>query len=130
MRISRLAGTCAALAFCSATVARAQATAPAAAPAHNDYSSDAAWLCRPGRKDACAVDLTTTVVATNGSFANETWTADPSAPIDCFYVYPTVSGDLTANSALEAKPAERAAARGNSRDSDRNAERTRRSTGR
>ena len=28
----------------------------------------------------------------------ETWAADPKAPIDCFYVYPTISTDTTDNS--------------------------------
>src|SRR5438046_1938155 len=59
----------------------------------NDYSKGETWLCRPGRQDACAVDLTTTVVAANGKLTREEWTADRQAPIDCFYVYPTVSLD-------------------------------------
>jgi hypothetical protein len=66
--------------------------APAnAAGAPNDYSSDAAWLCRPGRQDACAIDLATTVVRADGSLTREAWTPASDAPIDCFYVYPTVS---------------------------------------
>ena len=59
------------------------------APKPNDYSADASWLCRPGKKDACAVDLNTTIVKADGSFAREDWKGDPNAPIDCFYVYPT-----------------------------------------
>jgi hypothetical protein len=31
--------------------------APEAKPAANDYSKPETWLCRPGRKDDCAVDL-------------------------------------------------------------------------
>ena len=57
----------------------------------NDYSDAKSWLCRPGQHDACDIDLTTTVVSANGSLNRETWTEDPNAPIDCFYVYPTVS---------------------------------------
>src|SRR5205807_1616584 len=34
------------------------------------------------------------------------WAADPGAPIDCFYVYPTVSTDPTPNSDMNADPAE------------------------
>jgi hypothetical protein len=89
-------------------VARAQAAAapaqeqpkPAAAPApaKNDYSNPDFWLCRPGRQDACAIDLTTTVVAADGKLTRETWAANPNAPIDCFYIYPTVSNDPTPNS--------------------------------
>jgi DUF3089 family protein len=81
-------------------------TAPAA-PAQNDYSKAETWLCRPGRQDACAADLTTTVVAANGKLTEEKWKADPKAPIDCFYVYPTVSNDPTPNSDMNAGPEER-----------------------
>jgi hypothetical protein len=83
---------------------------PAAAPpsAPNDYKDDASWLCRPGRTgDACDVDLTTTVVAADGTMTRETWAADPKAPIDCFYVYPTVSTDATPNSDMSQDPAEK-----------------------
>jgi len=61
----------------------------------NDYSKDSAWLCRPGKADgnACGYDLTTTVVQANGKTSVESFKADPKAPIDCFYVYPTVSND-------------------------------------
>src|SRR5690242_11978446 len=77
-------------------LAQAQQTQPA--QANNDYSKGENWLCRPGRQDACAVDLTTTVVAADGKLTEEKWTANPKAPIDCFYVYPTVSNDPTPNS--------------------------------
>lgn len=66
--------------------------------AKNDYGKGESWLCRPGRTDACAVDLTTTVVAADGKLKEEKWKANPDAPIDCFYVYPTVSNDATPNS--------------------------------
>jgi len=67
-------------------------------PAKNDYSKAETWLCRPGRHDACDVDLTTTVISASGKLTREPWTANPKAPIDCFYVYPTVSLDPTPNS--------------------------------
>ncbi|NDJ10447.1 MAG: DUF3089 domain-containing protein [Acidobacteriia bacterium] len=73
----------------------------------NDYRDTKNWLCRPGGHDACEVDLTATVVAADGSLTRETWAADPGAPIDCFYVYPTVSTDTTTNSDMTADPAER-----------------------
>ena len=75
-------------------------------PKPNDYSDGTAWLCRPGRNDACAVDHTTTVVSAEGKLTRETWAADPNAPIDCFYVYPTISTDTTPNSDMTADPAE------------------------
>ena len=78
------------------------------APAKNDYSKPENWLCRPGRTDdACAIDLTTTVVAADGTLTKETWAANPKAAIDCFYVYPTVSADPTPNSDMNAGNEER-----------------------
>ena len=81
--------------------------AAAEAPKPNDYRDDKSWLCRPGRKgDACDIDLTTTVVAADGTLTRETFTADAKAPIDCFYAYPTISTDPTDNSDMTADPAE------------------------
>ena len=86
---------------------RASGPAPAADAKPNDYAADSSWLCRPGRKgDACDIDLTTTVVAANGTLTRETWAADPKAPIDCFYVYPTISTDPGVNSDMTPDPAE------------------------
>ena len=74
----------------------------------NDYSKPETWLCRPGLSDdACAVDLTTTVVAANGQLTREAFTPNPKAPIDCFYVYPTVSTDTGQFSDMMADPAEK-----------------------
>lgn len=85
----------------------AQSPAPTTpAAAKNDYSKGETWLCRPGRQDACTVDMTTTVVAANGKLTRETWMANPKAPVDCFYVYPTVSNDPTPNSDMNAGPEE------------------------
>ena len=50
--------------------------------------------------------MTTTIVSADGSLSRETWSADPNAPIDCFYVYPTVSTDLTTNSDMTPDEAE------------------------
>ena len=74
--------------------------------ATNNYADDKSWLCRPGHHDACDVDLTTTVIAADARLTQEKWAADPKAPIDCFYVYPTVSTDPTPNSDMTADPAE------------------------
>src|SRR5437667_3182489 len=77
-----------------------------AQPAPNNYADDKSWLCRPGRSDVCEVDLTTTIILENGNLTRERWNADPTASIDCFYVYPTVSTDPTPNSDMVADPAE------------------------
>ncbi len=67
-------------------------------PTHAD---PAHWLCLPGRHDFCDVDLDATVVAADGSTRVERFVAAAEAPIDCFYVYPTVSVDRGANSDLD-----------------------------
>lgn len=93
----------AALAACllSASEVRAQAASEI------DYADPSAWLCLPDRTgDACDIDLTTTVVQADGSTAIESWESNPDAPIDCFYVYPTVSTDTTVNSDMTPDPAE------------------------
>jgi hypothetical protein len=74
------------------------AGAPASPPA--DYSVLDNWLCRPGRSDACASDLSTTVVAADGTLTPEPFVPNAAPPIDCFYVYPTISNDTTPNSDL------------------------------
>ncbi|HWZ46582.1 MAG TPA: DUF3089 domain-containing protein [Candidatus Saccharimonadales bacterium] len=79
--------------------------------AKNDYANGENWLCRPGRQDACAVDLSTTIISANGKLARESWAADPGAPIDCFYVYPTVSNDPGGNSDMVPGPEEQGVVR-------------------
>jgi DUF3089 family protein len=96
----------------AATQSQEPAKPPVAAPAKNDYSNGDTWLCRPGRQDACAVDLTTTVIAADGKLTREPWAANPNAPIDCFYVYPTVSNDPGGNSDMVPGPEELAAVKG------------------
>ena len=91
------------ISFAAGVAAQQADTAP---PKPNDYADGKTWLCRPGRQDACAIDHTTTVVAADGKLSKETWSADPNAPIDCFYVYPTISTDPTPNSDMNADPAE------------------------
>jgi hypothetical protein len=77
------------------------------APKPNDYSDPKAWLCRPGAHDACDIDESATVVAADGKLTKDaSWKADPSAPIDCFYVYPTISTDPGQNSDMNPDPAE------------------------
>jgi hypothetical protein len=88
-------------------LAAAAAQAQPAAPARNDYAKPETWLCKPGKAgDACAVDMTATVIKANGAMSVETFKADPKAPIDCFYVYPTVSNDKGVVSDMDAGPEE------------------------
>ena len=78
----------------------AQNSAPAP-----DYAQGSNWLCRPGRADACASDIAVTSVAANGK-ATVLPAPKPATPIDCFYVYPTVSTDPTGNSDMSIDIAE------------------------
>jgi pimeloyl-ACP methyl ester carboxylesterase len=83
--------------------AHAQATYP-----KNDYANKANWLCWTGKPgDACAVDLTTTVIKADGSESVEKFSPNPKAPIDCFYVYPTVSNDPGVLSTMNIEAEER-----------------------
>jgi pimeloyl-ACP methyl ester carboxylesterase len=88
----------------AATNALAQSTG---ASASTDYSNPRVWLCRPDRLAACDVDLSTTVLGRDGRATVERARPDPKAPVDCFYVYPTVSTDTTTNSDLVPDAAER-----------------------
>jgi hypothetical protein len=93
------------MASAAAVLAAALVSAPALAGPAVDYSNPAHWLCRPGRADVCSTPLTSTVVApADGSLTRKTYAPDPAAPIDCFYVYPTVSREPTANADLTASP--------------------------
>jgi hypothetical protein len=59
------------------------------------------WLCRPGLSaNPCEADRTATAVAADGSRTVERFPAD-RRPIDCFYVYPTVSPQPTLNATRE-----------------------------
>jgi hypothetical protein len=69
------------------------------------------WLCRPGMADdPCASSLTATVVTARGTTRIQHARTPPRPPIDCFYVYPTVSTQTTANANLTIGPEETAVA--------------------
>jgi hypothetical protein len=97
----------------TALMVTASAASPSGAtppPPPPFYGNDSAWLCLPGRNDdPCGAPLPTTALNPNGygSIGRSSIAANP--PIDCFYVYPTVSQDRTYNSDLEVRE-ERAAA--------------------
>ena len=64
------------------------------------YEADSNWLCLPGRADICSIPLPTTALNPNGygSVGRSSISKDP--PLDCFYVYPTISTDRGLNSDL------------------------------
>jgi len=85
----------------------AQSNAPSPAP---DYAKDSAWLCLPGRADSCSTPLATTALNADGYGATGPSAVAKGPPIDCFYVYPTVSNDQGMNSDLIAGREEKLAA--------------------
>ena len=85
----------------------ARAQDAAAATAATDYANPAVWLCRPDRQDACSAPQEATIVAVNGSLTREAFHQAKNPPIDCFYVYPTVSNEPGGNSDLTITGAEK-----------------------
>jgi len=67
------------------------------------YSNLEHWLCHPSQADAdnvCVRDLDATVVNADGSTSAEPFVEAADPEIDCFYVYPTASFDMSGNSDL------------------------------
>jgi hypothetical protein len=60
-----------------------------------DYRGAAMWMCRPDLgSDACRGDLTTTELLADGSRVVRAHAPAHDAPVDCFYIYPTVDLNL------------------------------------
>ena len=73
----------------------------AAAPARADVQ----WLCRPDvSSDPCHGDQTTRYYAPDGSSTVSAPAVPANPPIDCFYVYPTVSNQPTPNATKSPDP--------------------------
>ncbi len=96
----------AAAALAAATAAPAQSQAPAAP----DYAKDSTWLCLPGRADTCSTPIPTTDLNPGGYGAAVPSAVAKDPPIDCFYLYPTVSNDQGMNSDLNVDRTEKLAA--------------------
>ena len=92
----RLSPFLAAAAIVAATPISAQTNSPAP-----DYSRDSSWLCLPGRSDICTKPLPTTALNPNGYGTTGLSSVAKDPPLDCFYVYPTVSRDQGMNSDLK-----------------------------
>jgi hypothetical protein len=79
--------------------------------AASSASAETTWLCRPGlASNPCLSSEEATVVLSNGSSFIEHATPAANPPIDCFYVYPTVSSQPTENANEEIGPEEKAIA--------------------
>jgi hypothetical protein len=69
------------------------------------------WLCKPGQAhDPCTSNLASTAVTASGTTTVTSASSATSSKFDCFYVYPTVSPQTTANANLEVQSAETATA--------------------
>lgn len=79
----------------------------AASPVPNDYGLVQNWLCRPGRRDACTVNMDVTEIAADGTLAVSKSAKATAPKADCFYVYPTLSYDEGGNSDMVANDEER-----------------------
>ncbi|MEA2481473.1 MAG: hypothetical protein QOJ07_3395 [Thermoleophilaceae bacterium] len=67
--------------------------------------ADVVWLCRPGADpNPCQGDLTTRYFEPDGSSRVETTKVPAAPPVDCFYVYPTVSNQPTPNATKSPDP--------------------------
>src|SRR6476620_11330575 len=97
----------AAAALLAAAPVAAQTPSAVIAP---DYSKDSSWLCLPGRADVCSTPLATTALNPNGYGSTGQSMVAKDPPVDCFYVYPTVSRDQGRNSDLNAGSEEKMAA--------------------
>lgn len=83
-----------------------RAASPTAPPRRLPVTHPTVWLCRPGQaRNPCAGGLDATVVHAGGSRTVEPFHPAADPPVDCFYVYPTVSAARTANAPLAPEPA-------------------------
>jgi hypothetical protein len=85
----------------------AHAQPPGAAP---NYAQASSWLCLPDRTDVCSTPLPTTALNPDGYGSTGLSAVAKDPPIDCFYVYPTVSNDQGLNSDMAAGREEKLAA--------------------
>jgi hypothetical protein len=108
MSLRRCAGVCVAVAGAAALAGSAFGLTPAATAAAAPATAQASptvWLCRPGLKhNPCESSLTTTVAHPNGKKTTERTAGATNPPVDCFYVYPTVSAQPTVNANLDIDP--------------------------
>ncbi len=70
-----------------------------------------AWLCLPNHPhDWCYVGLQTVVVSPTGALSLANTSPSSAPPVDCFYVYPSVSAENRPNADLRLQQAEKYAA--------------------
>ena len=68
-------------------------------------SAETVWLCKPGMADnPCEIGMDTTVREPSGAERVEWPQPAADRPVDCFYVYPTVSNQPTPNANKDRDP--------------------------
>jgi hypothetical protein len=84
-----------------------------AAPGASAAPFKPVWLCRPGlANNPCAGSLETGIFSPGETLASTfTPPSNPDPPVDCFYIYPTVSAEQTLLSNLRIQPPETEVAR-------------------
>lgn len=104
LRIVTVAVLTAGLAACgggskNTTSTQATTTTPAAGAATDQWGTK--WLCKPGLAvNPCLADESATAVLPSGKLVVTHPKAAKAAPVDCFYVYPTISDESTINASL------------------------------
>ncbi len=99
------------LALAACALALSGSAAPGAASSRASVPHWQAWLCLPNHPhDWCYVELPTIVVPASGALVPEKVAVPTAPPIDCFYVYPTVSQEARGNADLRLQAAEKNAA--------------------
>lgn len=74
-------------------------------------SAETVWLCKPGLAgNPCARSLTTTIANADGSQSTERARRPRTPKVDCFYVYPTVSGQNRINATRTAEAEQKSVA--------------------
>ncbi len=95
------------ISFTAKSSLNANSTTSATGTGTTPTATTTTWLCMPGvQPDPCATDLSTTVVNPDGSQQVLHPNVPTNPPIDCFYVYPTVSSQSTVNANLTIESAE------------------------
>ena len=98
--VRRLPGLLGAVALVAAACGQTSTTPPATAAPGAD-AAGIVWLCMPGKADnPCESTLTTTVMDASGKRTEQSTTPAANPPIDCFYVYPTISQQQKLNADL------------------------------
>jgi hypothetical protein len=110
MQHARMWGSCASSVRWRAAVLAALSVGAIAIAglAASSASAETTWLCKPGlANNPCLSSEEATVELPGGASFIEHAEPAKNPPIDCFYVYPTVSSQFTMNANLEIGPEEK-----------------------